>query len=123
MTGGLLVALAAKYNEASPGLPVWERFRPHLAFNAGRLISYALLGGVVGALDSALTLTPAATSALNADSGHRDYSITSSERACRLAGISIPCALAALRLITNSNVVGCITGRSAGLAPLRMRPT
>jgi sulfite exporter TauE/SafE/copper chaperone CopZ len=64
VTGGLLIALAVKYNEASPGLPAWERFRPHLAFNAGRLISYALLGGAVGALGSALTLTPAVTSAL-----------------------------------------------------------
>jgi hypothetical protein len=27
-----------------------------------------------------------------------------------------------LRLITNSNLVGCITGMSAGLAPLRIRP-
>jgi uncharacterized protein len=64
VTGGLLVALAAKYNEASPEAAAWRRFRPHLAFNAGRLVSYALLGGAVGALGSALTLTPAATSAL-----------------------------------------------------------
>jgi hypothetical protein len=53
----------------------------------------------------------------------RDYSITSSERACNTGGISNPCALAVLRLITSSNVLGCITGRSAGLAPLRIRPT
>ena len=26
------------------------------------------------------------------------------------------------RLITNSNLVACTTGKSAGLAPLRMRP-
>ena len=32
-----------------------------------------------------------------------------------------PSALAVLRLMTNSNVVGCKTGRSAGLAPLRFR--
>ena len=31
-------------------------------------------------------------------------------------------ALAVLRLMTNSNVVGCTTGRSAGLAPLRIFP-
>jgi sulfite exporter TauE/SafE/copper chaperone CopZ len=64
VTGGLLIALAAKYNEASPGLSSWERFKPHLAFNAGRLASYALLGGAVGALGSALTLSPAMTSSL-----------------------------------------------------------
>ena len=32
-------------------------------------------------------------------------------------------ALADLRLITNSNFVGCSMGRSAGLAPLRIRST
>ena len=31
-------------------------------------------------------------------------------------------ALAVLRLITNSNFVGCTTDRSAGFSPLRMRP-
>ena len=38
-------------------------------------------------------------------------------------GISRPSVFAALRLITNSNVVGCQTGKSPGLSPLRMRPT
>ena len=50
------------------------------------------------------------------------YSMASSERACSVAGISMPSALAVFRLITSSNVVGCMTGRSAGLAPFRMRP-
>jgi sulfite exporter TauE/SafE len=64
VTGGLLVALAAKYNQANLELSPWRRFKPHLAFNAGRLISYALLGGAIGALGSALTLSPEMTSAL-----------------------------------------------------------
>jgi sulfite exporter TauE/SafE/copper chaperone CopZ len=64
VTGGLLVALAAKYNEANPERSAWRRFKPHLAFNAGRLVSYALLGGAVGALGSALTLSPTVTSVL-----------------------------------------------------------
>ena len=34
-----------------------------------------------------------------------------------------PSAFAAFRLITNSNVVGCSTGISAGLAPLRILST
>src|SRR5207245_8024205 len=38
-------------------------------------------------------------------------------------GIVKPRALAVLRLMTNSNFVGCSTGRSAGLAPLRIFPT
>src|SRR5262249_27560185 len=45
------------------------------------------------------------------------HSITLSARSTRPAGTSCPIALAVLRLITSSNVVGCSTGRSAGLAP------
>ena len=39
-----------------------------------------------------------------------------------MAALSRPSVLAVLRLITNSNLVGCSTGRSAGLAPLRIFP-
>jgi len=35
---------------------------------------------------------------------------------------TFPSALAALRLMTSSNLVGCSTGRSDGFSPLRMRP-
>src|SRR5215469_13773265 len=51
------------------------------------------------------------------------HSITSSASASNLSGIWRPSALAVLRLITNSNWVGCSTGKSPGLAPLRIRPT
>ena len=55
----------------------------------------------------------------SANSGHRvAYSITSSARASNVGGIARPMALAALRLITKSNLVGCSTGRSAGLVPV-----
>src|SRR5262245_6162232 len=51
------------------------------------------------------------------------YSITSSARASRVGGISSPRALAVLRLMTSSYLVGACTGRSAGFSPLRMRST
>src|SRR5262245_54300053 len=51
------------------------------------------------------------------------HSITSSARASSVAGISSPIALAVLRLITRSYLVGCSTGRSAGFAPLRILST
>ena len=51
------------------------------------------------------------------------HSITSSARASSVGGTSRPSALAVLRLITNSNLVGACTGRSAGFSPLRMRST
>jgi len=52
-----------------------------------------------------------------------DYSITSSARASSVGGIVRPSAFAVFRLITNSNLVDRITGRSPGFSPLRMRPT
>src|SRR5262245_54940458 len=51
------------------------------------------------------------------------YSITWSVRASSDGGIVRPRAFAVLRLITSSNLVGCSTGRSPGLAPLRIRST
>src|SRR5262249_29385172 len=50
------------------------------------------------------------------------HSITSSAATSSLSGTVRPKALAVLRLIASSNVVGCRTGNSGGFAPLRMRP-
>src|SRR5262249_16709791 len=50
------------------------------------------------------------------------HSITSSAIASSLSGIWRLSAFAALRLITSSNFVGCNTGKSAGLVPLRILP-
>src|SRR5262252_9232152 len=50
------------------------------------------------------------------------HSITSSARASSIGGISRPIARAVGRLMTNSNLVERMTGRSAGLAPLRILP-
>src|SRR5262249_27955315 len=49
------------------------------------------------------------------------HSITSSARASMIGGISRPIALAVLTLITSVNLVGRSIGKSAALAPLRMR--
>src|SRR5262249_978470 len=51
------------------------------------------------------------------------HSITSSARASSVGGTSMPIALAALRLMTSSYLVGACTGRSAGFSPLRIRST
>jgi hypothetical protein len=50
------------------------------------------------------------------------HSMTSSARARIDCEMVRPSVLAVLRLTTNSNSAGCWTGRSAGLAPLRIFP-
>jgi sulfite exporter TauE/SafE len=57
VTGGLLLALAAKYNEAMAVRSAAARVVPHVLFNAGRVISYTLFGAAIGLAGSALTLT------------------------------------------------------------------
>src|SRR5204862_7738217 len=53
----------------------------------------------------------------------RAYSFSSSARASTDGGMARPSAFAVFVLTTSRNVVGCCTGRSAGLAPRRMRST
>src|SRR5262249_34763690 len=45
------------------------------------------------------------------------HSITSVAETSIVGGIAMPSAFAVLRLIANSNLVDCITGKSAGLSP------
>ena len=51
------------------------------------------------------------------------HSISSSVSAMSVEGMVNPSFLAVLRLITNSNLIGCSTGKSEGLAPLKIRST
>ncbi|TSC60827.1 MAG: Heavy metal transport/detoxification protein [Candidatus Peregrinibacteria bacterium Greene0416_62] len=64
VVGGLLLAVAAKWTETHQSAGRWERFQPLLSFNAGRLVGYFILGGLVGLLGSAITLTPRGTGML-----------------------------------------------------------
>jgi hypothetical protein len=50
------------------------------------------------------------------------HSMTSSAVASKFGGTVRPSAFAVPRLMASSNLVACSTGRSAGLAPLRMVP-
>jgi sulfite exporter TauE/SafE/protein-disulfide isomerase len=65
VTGGLLVAVAAQYNETTANLTPMRRMKPLIYFNVGRVLSYTLLGGAIGALGSALTLSPGINGALS----------------------------------------------------------
>src|SRR5262249_898643 len=51
------------------------------------------------------------------------YSIASSARASRAGGMVRPIALAVVRLMTSSNLVGCSTEISAGFAPRKILST
>jgi hypothetical protein len=66
--------------------------------------------------------TSARNGLMHRSTQHR-YSITSSARASSVDGISMPSALAVLRLMTSSYLVGFCTGKSASFSPLRMRST
>src|SRR6516164_7283736 len=54
--------------------------------------------------------------------GNSPHSITSSASSNTGCGMVRLSALAVFRLITNSNLVGCSTGSSAGFSPLTTRP-
>src|SRR4029453_13468547 len=51
------------------------------------------------------------------------YSIISSARTSNEGGTVRPSAFAVFMLMTSPNLVGCSTGRSAGLVPLRILST
>src|SRR6516162_5646098 len=51
------------------------------------------------------------------------HSITSSARASTFDGTVIPSALAVVRLMTSSKLVGCSTGMSPGFVPRRILST
>lgn len=58
VTGGLLLAVAEKHRERYPHLTGMQKFKPHIYFNVGRILSYTILGGAVGVLGSFLSLSP-----------------------------------------------------------------
>jgi len=65
VTGGLLLALAAKHNQLHKAETRWQKFIPLLHFNLGRLMSYFFLGGLVGMLGKSITLSPILSGYMN----------------------------------------------------------
>lgn len=57
MVGGLLLSVSAKWAVAHQHKSRWRRFQPLLAFNAGRLFGYFMLGGVIGLIGTQLTFS------------------------------------------------------------------
>ncbi|MDD4319890.1 MAG: sulfite exporter TauE/SafE family protein [Candidatus Peribacteraceae bacterium] len=65
VTGGLLVAVAAKHNRRHGNETSWQKFRPLMQFNVGRLFSYFVLGGAVGLLGQSITFSARVTAVMN----------------------------------------------------------
>lgn len=64
IVGGLVLSAAAKYNELHPTASSWQKLRPHLLFNIGRIVSYVVLGGVIGVIGQAIAPSPRLTGVL-----------------------------------------------------------
>lgn len=56
LIGGLVLSVASKYAENHPTQTPLQKFRPHLFFNLGRIMSFVVLGAVIGAIGSAFAL-------------------------------------------------------------------
>jgi sulfite exporter TauE/SafE/copper chaperone CopZ len=57
LVGGLSLGLSAKFAESHPQATAKQKFRPHLFFMLSRILSYALLGGVLGMLGQAFQIS------------------------------------------------------------------
>lgn len=57
MVGGLVLGASARYAEKHPTASSIEKFKPHLFFNAGRVLSFFVLGGLIGFVGSFFQLS------------------------------------------------------------------
>lgn len=58
LVGGLVLGLATKFAESHPAATSAERFTPHIFFVIGRVLGYAFLGGLLGALGTVFQFSP-----------------------------------------------------------------
>ena len=61
VSGGLMLSMAGKYHERHGDKKGIAKMTPVFAFLAGRIASYSILGGTIGALGHALTPSPLVT--------------------------------------------------------------
>ncbi len=57
LVGGLVLGISARHSEKHPGATPLQKFRPHIFFNIGRVLSFFILGGLIGALGSVFQLS------------------------------------------------------------------
>lgn len=56
LVGGLVLGMSARHAEKHPTATPMQKFRPHLLFNLSRIISFFILGGLIGLLGSVFSL-------------------------------------------------------------------
>lgn len=61
LVGGLILGLSSKYAEQHPEATAKQKFKPHLFFILGRVLGYAMLGGILGVVGSAIQISGAMT--------------------------------------------------------------
>ena len=57
LVGGLILGVSARFSEKHPGATPLEKFKPHLFFNAGRILSYVFFGAIIGVVGSVFQLS------------------------------------------------------------------
>ncbi len=57
LVGGLVLGASARFAEIHPNATTLQKFKPHLFFNLGRIISFFVLGGVIGFAGSIFQLS------------------------------------------------------------------
>lgn len=57
LVGGLVLGFAARFAEKHPLASPAQKFRPHLFFNLGRIVSYFVLGGIIALAGEAFRLS------------------------------------------------------------------
>ncbi|MDO8610474.1 MAG: sulfite exporter TauE/SafE family protein [bacterium] len=58
LVGGLVLGASARFAEAHPTATSLQKFKPHVFFNLGRILSYFILGGIIGYAGSFFQLSP-----------------------------------------------------------------
>ena len=65
LIGGLILSMSKQWLELYPGdESIFRKLQPHLMFNAGRILSYAVLGAILGAVGNRLQFSLKLTSIL-----------------------------------------------------------
>lgn len=57
LIGGLVLGVSARFAEKHPDASPFDKFKPHLFFNAGRITSYLIFGAVIGIIGSFFQLS------------------------------------------------------------------